>query len=533
MDTAMRRGGRRAWLGLLLLCGAGARGGGGEERLLQEIEMGAVTAPRPSIEVDARLARRFEKQYWKAEGGDLRPLFDAWVPRIGTAYILAFLERSYPLCHGQSHDLGRAVFAHFRDVNAAIAECGKGCTSGCMHGVLMEAFGGGPEDCRDDPDSGGAEAIGEGVCATLVEASRDIEEVARSMDTFCVEGDMARLHEPGNCAHGIGHALMVVTDHDFEQSLRACASATDPAMGYYCATGVFMEALVTDQRDDPIEHGLHHPCDAGSAYPAACYRYQGHHMRRALDGDTARMIAECLALPARDRRGCFHGLGAAHLLDVAREPQSLADVCLHGTHLDQAFCVEGAIEKLADFRPDLAAHACRPLLGEIGEVCRSAAEGGMYRLDKPLMPYYTEGAADPPATERAARELDPGERSRRLAIRDWLRGELGSAYDRPVEPASSAQLVNGARLYHFLCSSCHGKRGAGDGPAAERLLVRPTDLTGLDSRGFYSDQGRLYIIRKGIAESPMIGWDGVLGEDELLNVFQYVRSLVAPEGDAP
>ncbi|MBY0278072.1 cytochrome c [Candidatus Binatia bacterium] len=35
----------------------------------------------------------------------------------------------------------------------------------------------------------------------------------------------------------------------------------------------------------------------------------------------------------------------------------------------------------------------------------------------------------------------------------------------------------GARLYETLCASCHGVKGAGDGPAAGALDPPPTDLT--------------------------------------------------------
>lgn len=35
----------------------------------------------------------------------------------------------------------------------------------------------------------------------------------------------------------------------------------------------------------------------------------------------------------------------------------------------------------------------------------------------------------------------------------------------------------GAALFKTLCSSCHGTDGRGDGPAAEAMQPRPTDLT--------------------------------------------------------
>lgn len=43
-------------------------------------------------------------------------------------------------------------------------------------------------------------------------------------------------------------------------------------------------------------------------------------------------------------------------------------------------------------------------------------------------------------------------------------------------PASSQM---GADIYHQFCSVCHGPRGAGDGPVADALRVKPRDLTQL------------------------------------------------------
>jgi mono/diheme cytochrome c family protein len=41
----------------------------------------------------------------------------------------------------------------------------------------------------------------------------------------------------------------------------------------------------------------------------------------------------------------------------------------------------------------------------------------------------------------------------------------------------SAQGNEGAALFKTLCASCHGIDGRGDGPAAEAMQPRPTDLT--------------------------------------------------------
>lgn len=48
----------------------------------------------------------------------------------------------------------------------------------------------------------------------------------------------------------------------------------------------------------------------------------------------------------------------------------------------------------------------------------------------------------------------------------------------------------GAITFSAYCTTCHGSTGAGDGDAAEKLAVHPTDLTRLasDNGGVFPDQ---------------------------------------------
>ena len=145
-----------------------------------------------------------------------RPVFERYLPRFGAGALLGFLEETYPACHPESHDLGRAIFAASRDLETALSDCGTGCTSGCMHGAVSEAFG-----------------------------TSSLEAVAGAMNQFCASATMRRLHKPGNCAHGLGHALMFLTNGDTRRSVDACLGFSLDPMKYYCATGVYMEKILT------------------------------------------------------------------------------------------------------------------------------------------------------------------------------------------------------------------------------------------------------------------------------------------------
>ncbi len=110
-------------------------------------------------------------------------------------------------------------------------------------------------------------------------------------------------------------------------------------------------------------------------------------------------------------------------------------------------------------------------------------------------------------------------------VRDWLKGELGDAYNKPVAKATEAQIASGKKIYDKTCFTCHGISGKGDGMAAAALNPKPADFTDPEHASYYSDAGRLYIIKNGIKDSPMVGWGKSLNEKEIIDVYAYVKSL--------
>jgi hypothetical protein len=286
---------------------------------------------------------------------------------MGPAALLDYLEKAHPLCHGEAHPLGSALYATTGDLAGSIMACGLRCTGACMHGVIREAFKG-----------------------------KTLEEVTGQIEDFCRTGPML-VHKPGNCAHAMGHALMIVSGRDVAKSLEACSTYADQGKAYYCATGVYMEYFGDPPPPPPDHLSAHYPCDTFPLYPAACYRYQGPRMLESMNDDDGWLAKECLKLSGARRLGCFHGLGAALMDRVANEPATLAEGCGRGDGDDRTMCIEGVIEKLADYKEPLAARACASLDGIDGVVCRGALQGKMYRLDKPTLPLYT--TADGPGDE--------------------------------------------------------------------------------------------------------------------------------------
>ncbi len=114
-------------------------------------------------------------------------------------------------------------------------------------------------------------------------------------------------------------------------------------------------------------------------------------------------------------------------------------------------------------------------------------------------------------------------------VKEWLQKELGDKYDKPVPTASAEQLVQGKAVYLKICFTCHGVSGKGDGVAAAALPQKPADFTDSAHSKFYSDQGRIHIIKKGVEGTPMVAWEAALSEEEIMAVYGYVVSLRIPE----
>ncbi len=119
----------------------------------------------------------------------------------------------------------------------------------------------------------------------------------------------------------------------------------------------------------------------------------------------------------------------------------------------------------------------------------------------------------------------PDQHARLESLRQELRQTFGARYDEPVPAATVAQLKRGSALFAELCAGCHGARGDGRTDHPGVLLQQPSNFTDPVQATFFSEQARLHIIRKGIAGTAMIGWEGMLPEEDILAIYQYVRHL--------
>lgn len=102
----------------------------------------------------------------------------------------------------------------------------------------------------------------------------------------------------------------------------------------------------------------------------------------------------------------------------------------------------------------------------------------------------------------------------------WSAPAHARATPNPI-PVSPASILSGAAIYRDNCIACHGGGGRGNGPASAALEAAPADLRQMVPT--HDDGDLAWKITNGRGEMP--GWEGVLTDDEIWHVVNYLRHL--------
>ncbi len=308
-----------------------------------------------------------------------RSLYEKYVPVIGANGVLAGITELWPTCHSEAHDLGKVIFADTKNIDTALRVCRDGCYSGCMHGVMMEAYAG----VRDKNDP---------------EGHVNVEAVKMMMSDMCNAKTMKESYSPGDCAHATGHALMVLAEYNIDEAIGWCDEFPEDHMRYYCATGAYMEYVTeNDAADVAAKKPLLYPC-TDHKYPAACARFKMVHVIPRLvrsEADVSKMALGCQHLKDPYRIGCFHGLGNGFMPPLVEKKLTLEQVCGPGNSDERAACIDGAMERMAKFDPAGARSVCAAMKDTRDRaVCDASEKRGMYDMQKDLSPYIPAGPKD-------------------------------------------------------------------------------------------------------------------------------------------
>jgi mono/diheme cytochrome c family protein len=146
----------------------------------------------------------------------------------------------------------------------------------------------------------------------------------------------------------------------------------------------------------------------------------------------------------------------------------------------------------------------------------------------PAQPPAAEPGAQPPAAAQPPAPSGPGVPQPPTSPASTAQTPTG---DVP-QPSGTPDAARGEPLYVSYCSSCHGPKGEGDGPAAAALQPRPAKHSDGAYMNALSNAHLFKVIEQGgqaVGKSPLMApWGGTLSDDQIWDVVAYVRSLARP-----
>lgn len=251
-------------------------------------------------------------------------------------------------CHRIAHMIGSAALVHFHgNVAQTYSHGSASCTSGYYHGILERAF-------------------------LRVRSTPGLIRTARSLCRGAAIRRRGFLDY--QCAHGLGHGLMIQTGYDLPTALAVCGGLQTRWDEVSCAGGAFMEngSTVYGLRsqwlkdDDPV-----YPCNRIKLRNrGSCYLRVTTQMLRTNRFDWRDTVKRCGALAKRWRVYCFRSYGRDAEHHVGGKTAPTIRLC-HLTGAWEAQCLFGAARTIADrdANPSHAATLCRRVAGPNQGAC--------------------------------------------------------------------------------------------------------------------------------------------------------------------
>lgn len=96
-------------------------------------------------------------------------------------------------------------------------------------------------------------------------------------------------------------------------------------------------------------------------------------------------------------------------------------------------------------------------------------------------------------------------------------------------PVRAADMAQAKQDYESSCAQCHGADGAGNGPGAAVLAIKPRNFVDCAAMSKISDATLFKVIKNGGASvglsKDMRAWSAAFDDDEIHDFVAYVRSF--------
>lgn len=245
------------------------------------------------------------------------------------AYETLQLKNPQNSCHDVMHFIASNEFKKNPNLPDIFNQCTSVCFNACYHGAVL------------------------GYIQNSNLAGLDSEQLENIIIHACDTLTNQKQNQKGNCIHGIGHSLMLISDNELPQSLKFCDSFNSTGDRETCYGGIFMENFPnTSSSDHPSKYiksdNPLYPCDIlDDKYLNVCYTFLADYLSFINKYDLDKTISMCALVPIPYRNNCYRTIGSSAQGRV-QEFNQMQDICKKVPKDYQDICIKGVVISYAD-----------------------------------------------------------------------------------------------------------------------------------------------------------------------------------------
>ncbi len=248
---------------------------------------------------------------------------------LGVLMPLEDIKEVFSRCHELTHYLGRDDYKSTKNIKDSYSVCTSVCWGGCYHGVMEQYF-----DEKNIPLY-----------------TSDSSEISYEIVGACGnQKDYRVSREYFECLHGIGHAMMFITNGDIPYSLLLCDSLKNESEREDCYGGVFMESSSSSTSHPSKfikDNDSLYPCNIlDKKYLATCYMYQSSHFSRISNYNWTQVGELCMLVPEQYRYGCFIFIGS-NQVGYTQDAAKMLQTCNIFNGKYRHYCYDGVMSGLS------------------------------------------------------------------------------------------------------------------------------------------------------------------------------------------
>jgi len=232
-------------------------------------------------------------------------------------------------CHSIGHPLGKFLYDYTGNLSQALLLANTYCGGALYHGVMQGYF---KTNLLSDADT-----------PTYIVASNVCDEL------FSVSSSVTRFE----CAHGVGHGLVIAFDYDYLEAVKRCEEFEDKLSQRSCVEGSTMQndhEYFKNKSGTFLENNVFFPCDKlKEGFAESCYNYHGGYILDRANGSVDDAFKLCDKNKKENHvRHCYYGIGLWRSHILTEKLEEIVSVCQSGNQKYQSDCFSGAANIVTD-----------------------------------------------------------------------------------------------------------------------------------------------------------------------------------------